>query len=113
MAARRAMQHTYSKMDGGDLRGGGSTHLLQRGGRCTQFVHGRNRMAIDPRIPTMPKRNTSGVHQPGRHCLHQVRSAVRCSASRMKGELHLSKNRAYDELRHLVPTVLLMDDSAN
>ena len=31
----------------------------------------------------------------GRHCLHQARSVVRCSASRMKGELHpSSKNRA-------------------
>ena len=37
----------------------------------TQFVHGRSRMAIDPRIPTLPERSTSGFHQPGRHCLHQ------------------------------------------
>ena len=38
------------------------------GGQCTQFVHGRSRMTIDPRIPTMPGRSTSGFHQPGRHC---------------------------------------------
>ena len=38
--------------------------------------------------------STSGFHQPGRHCLHQARSAVRCSASRMKGEVHPSKNRS-------------------
>ena len=31
----------------------------------------------------------------------------------MKGELHPSKNRSYDGVRHLVPTLLLMDDSAN
>ena len=31
----------------------------------------------------MSGRSTSGFHQPGRHCLHQARSAVRCSASRM------------------------------
>ena len=43
-----------------------------------------------PRIPTMPGRITSRSHQPGRHCLHQARSTVRCSASRMKGELHIS-----------------------
>ena len=49
-------------------------------------MHGRNRMTIDPRIPTMPVRRTSGFHQPGRPCLHQARSAVRCSASRMKGD---------------------------
>ena len=66
----------------------------ERGGRGTQFVHGSNCMTIDLRIPTMPGRSTSGFHQPGRHCLHQARSAVRCSASRMKGELHPSKNRS-------------------
>ena len=43
------------------------THLLLGG---TQFVHGRSRMTIDPRISTMPGRSTSGFHQPGRHCLH-------------------------------------------
>ena len=83
------------------------------GAGCTQFVHGLSRATIDPRIPTMPGRSTSGFHQPGRHCLHQARSAVRCSASRMKGELHPSKNHSYDGLRHLVVTFLLMDDSAN
>ena len=31
----------------------------------------------------------------------------------MKGELHPSKNRSYDGIRHLVPTFLFMDDSAN
>ena len=83
------------------------------GGGCTQSVHGRSRVTIDPRIPTMPGRSTSSFHQPGRHCWHQARSAVRCSASRMKGEVHPSKNRSYDGLQHLVPTFLLMNDSAN
>ena len=63
-------------------------------GGCIQFVHGRSRMTIDPRIPTMPGRSTSGFHHPGRHCLRQARSAVGCSASCMKGELRLSKNRS-------------------
>ena len=76
-------------------------------------MHGRSRMAIDPRIPTMPGRSTSGFHHPGKLCLHQARSAVRCSASRIKGGLHPSKNCSLDGLRHLVPTFLLMDDSAN
>ena len=79
----------------------------------TQFVHGRSQLTIDPRIPTVPGRSTSGFHQPGRHCLHQARSAVRCSASCMKGELHPSKNRLQGGLRRLVPTFLLMADSAN
>ena len=65
-----------------------------RGGGGTQFAHGRGRMTIDPRIHTIPPRSTSGFHQPGRHCLHQARSAVRRSASRMKGEMHPSKNRS-------------------
>ena len=38
-------------------------------------------------------RSISGFHQPGRHCLHQARSAVRCSASRTKGKLHPTKNK--------------------
>ena len=109
---------------GGAVRGGGQNSQLggskadgespavnSRGGSRTQFVHGRSRMTIAPRILTIPGRSTSGFHQPGRHCLHQARSAVRCSASRMKGELHLSKNRSYDGLRHFVPTFLLTDDS--
>ena len=63
--------------------------------RCTHVMHGPSRMTIDPRIPTMPGRSTSGFHRPGRHCLHQARSAVRCSASRMKGELHPTKSRLF------------------
>ena len=30
------------------------------------FMHGRSRMTIDPRIPTMPGWSTSGFHRPGR-----------------------------------------------
>ena len=43
----------------------------------------------------MPGRSTSGFHRPGTHCLHQARSAVRRWASRMKGELHPTKNRLW------------------
>ena len=50
------------------------------------------RQAIDPRIPTIPGRSTSGFHRPGTHYLHQSRSAGSCWASRMKGELHPAKN---------------------
>ena len=66
---------------GGEGQGGGEGWA---GGDCTQFVRGRSCMNIDPHIPTMPGRSTSGFHQPGRHCLHQARSAVKRSASRMK-----------------------------
>ena len=34
-------------------------------GGCTQFLHGRSRMTIDPRIPTMLGRSSLGFHQPG------------------------------------------------
>ena len=50
-------------------------------------------MSIDPRIPTLPGRSTSGIHCPGRHRKHLARSAVRCPTSRMKGELHPTENR--------------------
>ena len=30
-------------------------------------IHGRSRMIIYPRIPTMPGRSMSGFHRPGRH----------------------------------------------
>ena len=43
--------------------GGGGVEGIGEG--CTQFVHGRSRMTIDPRIPTMLGRSTSGFHQPG------------------------------------------------
>ena len=46
-------------------------------GGGTQFMHDHSRMTIDLRIPTMARRRTSGFHLPGRHCLHQARSAVK------------------------------------
>ena len=51
---------------------------LRRGGGGTQFGHGRSRVAIDPRIPTMPGRSMPGFHHPGILCLHQARSAMGC-----------------------------------
>ena len=62
------------------------------GGGSTRVMHGRSRMTIDPRISTMPGRTTSSFHRPGRHRLHQGRSAVRYWASHMTGELHPTKN---------------------
>ena len=56
-------------------------------------MHGRSRMTIDPRTPTMPGRSMSGFHRPGRHCMHRAQSAVGRWASRMKGELHPTKKR--------------------
>ena len=53
--------------------GGGGVYSVLSGVLSTQFVHGRSRMTIDPRTPTMPGRSTSGFHQPGGYCLHQAR----------------------------------------
>ena len=37
--------------------------------------------AVDPCIPTLPGRNTSGFHPPGKHCLREARSAKRGEVS--------------------------------
>ena len=34
----------------------------------THVMRGRSRITVDPRIPTMPGRSTSGFYRPGRHC---------------------------------------------
>ena len=66
-------------------------------------------MTIDHRIPTLPGRSTSGFYRPGRHGVHQARIAVRCSASRIKGELHPTKNHVSGGLPHLVRTCMSDD----
>ena len=35
--------------------------------RAVIIMHGRSRMTIDPRIPAMLGRSTSGFHRPGRY----------------------------------------------
>ena len=75
-------------------------------------MYGRSRMTIHPRITTMPGLQTSGSHRTGRHCLHQARSAVRCSASRKKSELHATTSRSGSGPRCLVRTLVHMADSA-
>ena len=77
---------------------------MRRGVGGTHVMCGRSRITIDPHNPTMPKRSTSGFHGPERLRLHQAPSAVRCWASRMKGELQLTRNRLAADLH--------MDDRA-
>ena len=62
--------------------------------------HRRSPNAINPRIPTMPGRSTLAFHRPGRHRVHQARSAMTCSAGRMKSELHPAMKRLLCGLRH-------------
>ena len=52
--------HSRSVMSG--RRGGG----VGEGGVCAHFMHGRSRMTIDARTPTMPGRRMSGFHRPGK-----------------------------------------------
>ena len=69
--------------------GGGGTHIM------------RGRSLSDHK-PSHPYNAMSGFRRPGRRCLHQARSAVRCSASRMKSELHPAKNCLSGGHRHRV-----------
>ena len=55
----------------GQGRGKGAGEEGKVGG-VLDIMHDLSRMTIDPRIPTMPGRSTSGFHRPGRCCLlHQ------------------------------------------
>ena len=65
-----------------------------RGG-VLDIMQGRGRITTNPRVPTMPGWRSLGLHRPGRYCVRKARNAVtmRCSASRMKGELHPTKYR--------------------
>ena len=82
----------------------GRTSAREGGGGGVML--GRSRKTADPCLPTMPGRSTSGFHRRGRHRVHRARSAVRCSASRVKGELHPAKNHLRRGLPHLVSTSL-------
>ena len=59
--------------DQGNAGGGGG--VLDRRRYVLDLMHGRSRMTTARRIPTMPGQSMSGVHRPGRHCLHQKREA--------------------------------------
>ena len=83
--------------------GGGEVYLLTlswgRAAGMTHFRHSRSLsydhysgMTLASLL--MPGRSTSGFHPPGRHCLHQARNVVRCSASCTKGEVQPSKNHS-------------------
>ena len=53
---------------------------------CTSFMHSCSLNTIGPRILILPGRSTSAFHRPGRHRVHQARTAVRYSASRNAGD---------------------------
>ena len=66
-------------------------------------MNGRSRMTIDSRIHTTPGRSTFGFHRPGKHCSHQARSAVRCSAERGGGGANniLTRNQQSELLKSI------------
>ena len=56
-----AMYRDLGSSIGKIARDRGESRVKEKGGGGgTQFVHGRYRMTIDPRIPSMPGRSTSG-----------------------------------------------------
>ena len=63
------------------------------GDAVLDIIHSRSRMTIDLDIFAIPGPSTSGFHVSGRRCFYQARSPARCSLGRVKGELHLTKNR--------------------
>ena len=96
LAARRRLEENIDSARiyslGNDIKKGSGE------GDGLNAMHGRIRLTIDPRIPIMPGRSTTGFHRRDRHCLHQARGAVRCSASRIKGGLHAARNRSWGGL---------------
>ena len=74
------------------------------GGSVLIVMHGRS-------LPSHPQKSQEGARRvftdQGRYyCLHQARSAVRCSARCMKGELHPTKSTTCEAGMH-------MEDSFN
>ena len=58
-----------------------------------------------------PGQSTSVFRRPGRHRVHQMRSAVRCLAGTIKGGLHPINNHLEGGFRHLLRAFLHKDDS--
>ena len=59
------------------IKNGPEIHPVGPGGEGVLLImHGRSRRTVDPRIPTMPGRSTSGFHRPVA-CSHQARSETR------------------------------------
>ena len=57
------------------------------------FMHGRSRVAVDPRIPTMPGRGVSGFHRPGTDTSCTKREGKR----EVSGETHEGWAASYEE----------------
>ena len=55
-------------------------------------IHGRSRMTMDPRIPTMPGTEHVGLSPTRQTSLAPSAKRREVSASRMKGELHPTEN---------------------
>ena len=66
----------------------------RKGGKGNHVMHGRSRMTIDPLIPTLPGRSTSGFHRPGRHCLPK-REGIACPSAKRRDVLGESRDGSY------------------
>ena len=92
-AVKPRLQPIQNPLAGREEREHAGATVTRGGGDVLITMLGCSRMNIHPRISTMPGRSMPGFHRRGRHCLHQSRSAVGSTTSRVKGELHRPKNR--------------------
>ena len=76
--------------------------------------HPQSTKTVDPRIPTMPGRNTSSFHRPCRYRVYQARSTVRCSSSRAwRVSCILLRINLWGELPPLVRTAAFLHMNAS
>ena len=66
-------EEARKEVRGGEGRKGGEGGGVLDRRNVFDLMHGRSRMTVDPRIPTMPGRSMLGFHRPGKHCLHHAR----------------------------------------
>lgn len=75
-------------------------YIMYRAGGGLDILHDKIGTIVNPRIPFILGRSTSGIYRQGRHCLHQSRSALSGSASFMYGKLTPSKSHVLDGLAY-------------
>ena len=68
------------------------------------IMHGRSRMTIDPRIPTMPGWSTSGFHRPDRHAYTKREAPWGVRRVAWRVSCILQKNRLWGVLSCMLMT---------
>ena len=99
-------QHFDAFDSQGNMLGGGGGSVFDRN-YVLDLMHGRSRMTIDPRNPTMPGRSMSGFHRPGRSA--EGGGILMCCLP----YFHLTIDHASLSRRSTVPTPNNRDTSNN